>query len=125
MLKIHTVISNYANLTIIICLPTVIRFQVFQSNTANFQVDLFDLQVSPVGWGWRIRRLPLCRWVRTPPTGVLHMTINHPIVRLQSWSFGNVNYSSLPLLSGTFVVYRDEGRTTTIRYKKLCLFILS
>ena len=34
--------TNIFNLSIIICLHTVVWFQVFLSNTNNFQTDLFD-----------------------------------------------------------------------------------
>ena len=42
------VLTNYFYLIIkISCLHTVIRYQVFLSNTNNFQTDLFDLYMEP------------------------------------------------------------------------------
>ena len=44
----------------------------------------------PVGWGYRIHRLLLCRGGKTPPpTSVLDMTLNNLMVRFQQcWSLG-------------------------------------
>ena len=44
----------------------------------------------PVGWGWRIHWLHLCRGVRPPnQTSVLDMTLNNLMVKFQwCWSFG-------------------------------------
>ena len=43
----------------------------------------------PVGCGYRIQRLHLCREVRPPLMSVRDMTLNHLMVRLQRfWNFG-------------------------------------
>ena len=66
---------------IIICLHTVIWYQVPLSDT-NY---LYTIICSPVSWGCRIHWLLLCREVRPLPMNVLHMNINNLIVR---WSLG-------------------------------------
>ena len=43
--------------------------------------------LSSADWGCRICRLHPCRKVRPSPTRVLDMTLNHPMVRFQLWSF--------------------------------------
>ena len=39
--------------------------------------------LGPVGWGWRINRLHLCRGVRLLLLNVLDMTLNNLMLRLQ------------------------------------------
>ena len=50
---------------------------------------LVDCYVCPVGWGWRIHWLHLCRGVRPTPMSVLDMTIKNLMVRLKPWRFGD------------------------------------
>ena len=69
--------------------PTIVLY-----NTLN--------HLSPVFRGYRICRLHFCGGVRhsAPLTSVLDMALNYLMMRLQSWIFGNVEYTSLPLLPG-------------------------
>ena len=46
------------------------------------------MSCGPFGWGSSIHRQHLCREVRPFLTSALDMTSNHPMVRIQLWSFG-------------------------------------
>ena len=67
---------------------------------------------SPVGWGFRLHRLHLCRVARTrPPTSVMIMPLNDLMVRLQLWRFGESrvtpHYHCSQVHSGPLVVAPD------------------
>ena len=57
---------------------------------------------SPVNWGCKIHQLHLCRGLRpSPPTSVLHMTLNNLLPRLQPMRFGEYRKPlQLLMLSG-------------------------
>ena len=59
--------------------------------------------ICPVGLGYRIPRLHLCRWDRPPAIYILYMTLNNLMVKLQSWvaqSAGGCRIHQLHLCRG-------------------------
>ena len=74
----------------------------------TFSIRISPKMLCPVGWGCRIHRLLLGRWVRTlPPTIVLDMTLNNLMVRYQQyWSFGECR---VPLHCHRSQVYSGPG----------------
>ena len=56
-----------------------INFQAINSNEGKKTLKI----VGPVGWGYRMYRLHLCRGVRLPPMSVSIMRLNNLIVRFQ------------------------------------------
>ena len=70
----------------------------FFSSHLSFMLFLFCLfflpPSNPVSWGYRIHWLHLCKMVR-PPTqmSVLIMTLNHLMMRFQTWIFGECRVS--------------------------------
>ena len=72
-----------------------------------------DLEIGPVGWGWRKHRLYLSRGARPSTTSVLDMTMKNLMVKFKyGWRFGECKvrlhcHRSRSTLSG--VVAPDKG----------------
>ena len=86
-----------------------------------------QIYICPVGWGWRIHRLHLCKEVKKTPTSVLNMTLNDLIVPEMLELWGMWNDPSLPSLPGPLwygVVAPDRGLSIG-RIEVKCVLILN